>query len=67
MGAVKKIFSRPKAPKAPEVPNYQEERNKEEQKAAEKKKSLLNKGRSGTMLGGGLGDDANLKKQKLGA
>ncbi|KAF1077656.1 hypothetical protein [Halodesulfovibrio sp. MK-HDV] len=54
-------------PSTPKVPDYEEERKKEEAKAADKKKSLLNKGRSGTMLGGSTGDDANIKKAKLGA
>ncbi|MEZ6852104.1 hypothetical protein [Halodesulfovibrio aestuarii] len=54
-------------PSTPEVPDYEEERKKEETEVAEKKKSMLNKGRSGTMLGGSIGDDTNLKKTKLGA
>lgn len=67
--AVSKVFGggKPKAPKPQKVPDYAAERKKEEAEAAEKKKSLLNKGRSGTMLGGSLGDDTNIKKAKLGA
>lgn len=64
MGAVKKIFS---SPKKQEVPDYDAQRRAEEERAAEKKKSLLNKGRSGTMLGGSIGDNSNLKKTKLGS
>ena len=53
-------------PKTPDVPDYEAERKKEEEAANRKKKSLLNKGRSGTMLGGSVGDESNLKKAKLG-
>ena len=63
--AVSKVFGG--GSKTPSVPDYAAERKKEEAEAAEKKKSLLNKGRSGTMLGGSIGDDANLKKKTLGA
>lgn len=64
---VKKVFGGGSKPKTPKVPDYAAERKREEAEAAEKKKSLLNKGRSGTMLGGSTGDDANIKKAKLGA
>ncbi len=68
MGGVAKIFSGgsvPKAPPAPVVPDYEGERKKAEEDAYKKRAALADKGMSGAILGGSVGDESGVKKKKL--
>lgn len=51
--------------KVPKTPNLEEERKKAEEEAIRKRASLADKGMSGTVMGGGKGDDSTVTKKKL--
>ena len=66
--AISSLFgggSQPKAPPAPVVPDYEAERKKAEDEAQQKRSALADKGMSGAILGGSLGDEGGVKKKKL--
>lgn len=74
MGGAKKVFKRVLDPgrlifdeekESTPAPDYAAEQAKAEEAAAKKKRSLLNKGRSGTMMGGTVGSDGSLNKAAL--
>ena len=65
-GAISAIFGGGgSTPKAPEVPYYEAERKKAEEAAHQKLAALADKGMSGAILGGSVGDGAGVKKKKL--
>ena len=55
----------PKAPAPPPVPDYEGERRKAEAEAQQKRSALADKGMSGAILGGSVGDETGVKKKKL--
>ena len=67
--AISSIFgggaSTPSAPPAPKVPDYEGERKKAEEDAQKKRAALADKGMSGAILGGSVGDEGGVKKKKL--
>ena len=67
--AVSSIFggapSMPKMPDPPKVPDYEGERKKAEIDAQKKRSALADKGMSGAILGGDVGDEGGVKKKKL--
>lgn len=50
---------------APAVPDYAAEQAKREAEAQKKKAALAGQGMSGAILGGGLGNESDVKKKKL--
>lgn len=62
---INKVFGGSGAMSVPKTPNVEEERKKAEEEAIRKRASLADKGMSGTIMGGGKGDDARVTKKKL--
>ena len=66
--AVSKIFGgggSVKMPAMPEVPDYEGQRKAAEEEAQKKANARRAMGMSGTILGGALGDDNNVRRKKL--
>lgn len=62
---INKVFGGGGTITIPKTPDVEEERKKAEEEAIRKRASLADQGMSGTILGGGKGDDAAVSKKKL--
>lgn len=62
---INKVFGGGGTIRVPKTPDVEEERKKAEEEAVRKRASLADKGMSGTVMGGGKGDDAGVTKKKL--
>jgi hypothetical protein len=55
----------PKMPDPPKVPDYEGQRRAAEEEAHRRRAGLADKGMSGAILGGDIGDEGGVKKKRL--